>query len=161
MISPILDDTRDDALASTTTASNWASWVGMTIVSRPRGTNSRVSLRRYRRSFTDSLASRTKSTRLRKTRIRTSACGSSTSNCGLGIRSWSSWLELVTGAMSRGGRDPELGGAFISICEQQQMIDSSAAARPATANKAHWYRRSSSHKRSLEDEEEEVVQEGQ
>jgi len=39
------------------------------------------------------------------------------------------------------------------------MIDSSAAACPATANKAHWYRRRS-HKRSLEDEEE-VVQEGQ
>jgi hypothetical protein len=29
------------------------------------------------------------------------------------LRAWNQQLELVTGAMSRGGRDPELGGDFI------------------------------------------------
>ncbi len=116
MACTILDDTPlDDVLTSTTTACNWASWPGgMTIGCCPRAANSRVSFRRYRRSFTNSLASRTKSTRLRKTRIRSSACGASTSNCWLGISSWRSWLDLVTGALSRaGGRDRELGGDFI------------------------------------------------
>jgi len=43
--------------------------------------------------------------------------------------SWSSWLDLVTGAMSRpGGRDRKLGGGF--SFQLQQMISSTEA--PAT-----------------------------
>ncbi len=158
----ILDDTpRDDVLASTTTACNWASWPGgMTIGSRPRAANSRVSFRRYRRSFTNSLASRTKSRRLRKTRIRTSACGSSTSNCWLGISSWRSWLDLVTGAMSRAGRDPELGADFIINLSSSrwstvvlQLLPSSCSLSCNSKQSSLVYRRRCSHKRSLEDEE--------
>ncbi len=104
-------------------------WGGMTIGSCPHARNSQVSFLRYRRSFPNSLPSRTKSMRLRKPRIRTSACGSSTWNSWLGISSWSSWLDLATGAMSRPrGRDCELGGDF--SFQLQQMISSTEA--PAT-----------------------------
>jgi hypothetical protein len=67
---------------------------------------------------------------MKKTRIRASVYGLSTSkNCGLGISSWSSWLELVTGAMSRGARDPELGGDFIFQlpADDQKLTEAPAA----------------------------------
>jgi len=67
--------------------------------------------------------------RMKKTRIRDSVYGLSTSkNCGLGISSWSSWLELVT-AMSRGRRDPKLGGDFIFQlpADDQKLTEAPAA----------------------------------